>query len=410
MNRRNTIGRMCYGQLRESHSKSGSPCILFLCSDPVRILKRLVGELFEKDLDVQSRLTAIENTLGIAMDDPPSGNASRVSGGAGMAGMQPSLRSLGGRLVVGGGVLWSQSDEESLESMIQSGVKLGTAMTLQARGKFREGKDFILSDIAVDKDNVEKFALEKVLYSSEILPGIRFMFAPFGAKGNDITYTLNPFAGRGLTSATSEGNPLLHDRGAGSVLAGSVSLPRLWVSGAYIGKESETEQETALFQILCAPFKSLSLGLTLSEAQADTSHFKYLRDSLLSSVIKSYSSSSERPDKLDVEAAGSFALSLGNYAIHGWSVRHLRSDANNLTWNLSLGDKLPTGPMQSRWVISVGKSFPQSRSSDILSPDAFELGSEFDVGAGLHFHPGLVGIKDRSQWTILAGAKTVWDF
>ena len=98
--------------------------------------------------------------------------------------------------------MWS-SLAENLEAVVDSGVQLGTQLTLQSRGRFRNGRDLILTDINIDGASQEQFNLQKVLYSCGLLNNLRVSLAPFGARGNDVTYTLNPFAGRGLTDATA---------------------------------------------------------------------------------------------------------------------------------------------------------------------------------------------------------------
>eukprot|EP00889_Picochlorum_renovo_P002120 jgi/Picre1/29150/NNA_004543.t1 len=193
-------------------------------SDPIHALKRLVRELFEKDVDVRQRLSAVEERLGIIRDDEdaaPGMHASRVSsphkessGAHRNVDVQRSgsglMRSVGGRLVLGGGLLWSGGDPDStVDPLVETGMQLGTSLTLQTRGQFRQGKDFILADVDIDGSSEDQFNLQKVLYSFGLSPHVRLMFAPFGARGNDVTYTLNPFSGRGLTAGTSEGNPLI---------------------------------------------------------------------------------------------------------------------------------------------------------------------------------------------------------
>lgn len=392
------------------------------CRDPIAILKRLTRELFEKNVALESRLTDIEERLGISREvEGPAANASRVAT-SGHTSSHPGglLRSLGGRLVLGGGFLWGDNDEEGLDSVMQAGVKLGTTMTLQARGQFRDSKDFILADIAVDNDSEHPFSLQKVLYSCQILPKLRCMFAPFGARGNDVTYTLNPFAGRGLTAATSEGNPLLHNRGSGSVLAAAIDLPWVWLTGAYFGKDMDDDSEegssSAFVQVLVAPVNELSLGVTLTETPDNSSRLWRYGDMVLGSLLKSHTPTHSESLDSDMEIGGSFALSLGNYALHGWATTQYGNISDMLngsidSWNIALGEKQTTAS-SARLIVSAGKTPMSSTSSNTsdIAPNTFELSTEFDLGNGLSCQPGLLGIRDGSSWTLLAGAKTHWNF
>lgn len=114
------------------------------------------------------------------------------------------------------------------------------------------------------------------------------------------------------------------------------------------------------------------------------------------------------------EVAGTVALSLGgNFAVHGWAASKSFSSlfdksSASTTWNVAFGDKLKNG--SSRWVASVGK-VDESSAKELLNPDTLEFSTEFDLGNGMTWQPGVVAVRDqRDQWTVLAGAKAVWDF
>lgn len=395
--------------------------------EPTAVLKRLVRELFEKDIDVQSRLAEVERRLGIA------GSSSGTSSGAGAvvgasrvttnaassssSSSSPSSSSsspshLGGRLTLGGGFMWS-SLAENLEAVVDSGVQLGTQLTLQSRGRFRNGRDFILTDINIDGASQEQFNLQKVLYSCGLLNNLRVSLAPFGARGNDVTYTLNPFAGRGLTDATAEGNPLMHSRGRGATVGATVSMPRMWLTGAVFRTEEESEGDRALLQAIVAPTKRLSFGISMLEGPNG--------DSMLSQQLARFLPILDgSPTASPGEVAGTVAVSLGdNFAVHGWAasssfssmLRRTGAASDATTWNVSFGDTLRDGT--SRWVASVGKVSAGSTGSTgaTLDPDALEFSTEFDLGSGMVVQPGVVAVRDTSrQWTVLAGAKAVWDF
>lgn len=393
--------------------------------DPLNSLKRLVRELFEKDVETQERLLQLEEKLGIVHDGSPGLHASKVASSRQSsktrAAQDGSLRSMGGRLTLGGGLLWSEdADASNLDAMVESGVQLGTRLVLQSRGQFRQGKDFILTDINIDGASQEEFNLQKVLYSCGLTDQIKIMFAPFGARGNDVTYTLNPFAGRGLTAATSEGNPLLHGRGRGSVIGSTISLPRSWMSAALFRTEGEENTEKALLQAIVAPTRHLSLGMTLLEAQSSERSLREYANALLQSLVRRQEFSNDTPvGRSRMEVATTFALSVGNnLAFHGWAASDsleslLDTQAASTTWNLSFGDKLKIpsdrGTILPRWVASIGKA--SLSNGNTLAPDMLEFSTEFDLGNGMSCHPGMVAVRDAtSTWTVLAGAKAVWDF
>jgi hypothetical protein len=383
--------------------------------EPVAMLKRLVRELFERDVQVQARLAELEKRVGISGDTGSSGQAlgvSLVSTQNHEAGSQRShyhqgpSSNLGGRLTLGGGFMWSNT-AENLDAVVDSGVQLGTLLTLQSRGKFRNGRDFILTDVNIDGASQEQFNLQKVLYSCGLVDNLRVMLAPFGARGNDVTYTLNPFAGRGLTDGNAEGNPLLHNRGKGAAAGATLSLPRMWLTGAYFRNEDNEDGDKTLLQALVAPTRRLSLGLTLLEDPSGNSSVAYKLLNLLGSARLTTEA------KADPEVAGTVALSLGdNFAVHGWAAAHsfasmMDTSSTSTTWNVSFGDTLRGS---SRWVASVGK-VDQLSNNGALAPDTMEFSTEFDLGNGMTWQPGMVAVRDRQErWTVLAGAKAVWDF
>jgi hypothetical protein len=381
--------------------------------EPVAVLKRLVRELFEKDVDVQARLAKLEQRLGMSEPSRSLSDVSRLStGDATQSGDAPSRPAthLGGRLTLGGGFMWS-SMADNLEAVVDSGVQLGTQLTLQSRGRFRDGRDFILTDVNIDGAAQEQFNLQKVLYSCGLSRNIRLSLAPFGAKGNDVTYTLNPFAGRGLTDASAEGNPLMHNRGRGAAVGATINLPRMWLTGAVFRNEDE-EGDKALLQAIVAPTKRLSLGLSMLEGPTG--------DSLISRQLarflnggpsaSSVSPASSTAPALGGEVAGTVALSIGgNFAVHGWAVSSsFKSMFDRMTsaasatpsltaWNVSFGDTLRDG--SSRWIASVGK-VGETTGND-LEPDALEFSTEFDLGNGMTWQPGVVAVRDqRNQWTV----------
>jgi hypothetical protein len=84
-------------------------------------------------------------------------------------------------------------------------------------------------------------------------------------------------------------------------------------------------------------------------------------------------------------------------------------NANTTIWNISVGDTVADG--FARWVASMGKSMVNTSSNAVdMRPDTLEFSTEFDLGNGMACHPGMVALRQGETWTVLAGAKAVWDF
>ena len=178
--------------------------------------------------------------------------------------------------------------------------------------------------------------------------------------------------------------------------------------------------EKALLQAIVAPTRHLSVGMSILEAQGPGSRLREYANTFLNSIVRRQVSANDASTgDSRMEVASTFALSVGrNFALHGWAASDsleslLDSRSASTTWNLSFGDKLKIpsekGTILPRWVASVGKC--SLTDGTTLSPDMLEFSTEFDLGNGMSCHPGMVAVRDASStWTILAGAKAVWDF
>lgn len=119
------------------------------------------------------------------------------------------------------------AEAESSDLLRVAGVKLGTDVLLQLAGLLRGGRDSVHAECKVDTA-AEQLSLRKVLYSSRIGSHLRLVLAPFGARGRDAAYTLNPLAGQVGCWAAAERSANTCERGLG----------RMWY-----GRLTETETE-----------------------------------------------------------------------------------------------------------------------------------------------------------------------
>jgi len=438
-------------------------------SDDVRTLKRLLRDVFSDLVKVRSRLDELENATGVASSDlvadatpleaisAKAGNNRRSSpspaGGYSSSASSPRSRSaLSGALKIGGGLLWDQGPPSSatastpsisqtapgsgsglgLDTVQDAGVRLGTDLILRVGGPVRGGKDAVMAEVRIDPGE-EQFALQKILYSCRVAPGLRAIMAPFGARGQDVAYTLNPLAGQGLTSSVKHGNPL-HQRVLGSALAAAADLKKAWLSLAYFSSSGvngnddggDEIQNIVMAQAVISPIPAISLGLTVLEPG----------DNLLrrSGSPSSSSSNSSSPSSLgDIGApplappppgqqqrqlGGMVALSIGGLALHGWTAAD--ADAvetkawHDIDWGMSVGPRQDGSG--NGWCLGIGKvaaAGPGPQSEDpleALQPNLVEISTQWNMGDGMLLTPGVVVLRKGGQNTVFAGVKTAFMF
>lgn len=233
--------------------------LLFLeYSDDVQTLKRLLRDVFSDLVKVRARLEEVENSVGITASQDPNGEGTPVPHAASTStsskGKLPvryvttggGSNVVSGVLEVGGGLLWADEDVDPSSSgaaVKDTGVRLGTDLLMRIGATVRGGSDVVMAECKADPVQ-ETMSLQKVLYNFKLSNMLRLVMAPFGAKAQDVAYTLNPVAGRGLTSLVKHGSPL-HQHVLGSLFGAAIDLRRAWVSTGYFsqGESSETDFE-----------------------------------------------------------------------------------------------------------------------------------------------------------------------
>jgi len=385
----------------------------------VSTLKRLLREVFADLVKVQDRLNELEAATGISSEDiiadaTPLASKASSSGTATAGGKAGSkLRSaLSGVLRLGGGLVWDDDNEDAaaLDAVQDAGVRLDTDVLLQLGGPVRGGNDTILAEVKVDQ--YDALSMQKVLYNCKLAPGLRMVLAPFGARGQDVAFTLNPFSGQGLGASVEHGSPL-HQRILGAVVAAAVDLRRAWLSAAYFSHSGEGGVcDTAFAQAVVAPLRALSLGLTVVEPLRAP-------DAAGSGVQLAVAGKGGAAGRLTERQLGAtMALSVGGAAVHGWASAAADSvekrKLEDVEWGLTLGPR-PDGS-GTGWALGIGKCGPGIAPGPgedpllALQPNVVELSTHFNVGDGLVVTPGVVMLRRNQQPTMFAGFKTIWQF
>lgn len=400
-------------------------------------IKRLLREIFAEFVKTKGRIIRLEDATGLPSgelitDATPleikSSNTTRPS---------PSIRKqpLSGALKLGGGILWTDDDAtdidaDGLQALQASGIRLGTDLTLQLGSSVRNGADSIVAEININPAD-ETFVLEKVIYNCKIANGLRCIASPFGSKGQDVAYTLNPFASSGLTSIIEKGNPL-HQRLLGSVVGFAADLPRAWATLAFFSNGTEgsstNPSDVVLAQAVIAPMKAFSFGFSVLEPRGTISQLLThvaSRSATTSDALTSILSQGQEGRRIGC----SFALaSGGGGALHGWATTGAKALANRsfeeYEWGLALGPQ-PDGSGNG-WVLGMGKVpllggatatvVPPSTDGSsgdlktVLQPNVLEASTQINLGDGLCVTPGVVMMRRRGRNTLFAGLKTAWMF
>lgn len=438
-------------------------------SDDVRSLKRLLRDVFSDLVKVRSRLDELETATGVASSDlvadatpleatsTKSGNnnsnsrsSASPTGGYSSFSSPRSRSALSGALKIGGGLLWDQEASAAastpsisqpaprsgsgfgLDAVQDVGVRLGTDLILRVGGPVRGGKDAVMAEVRIDPGE-EQFALQKILYSCRVAPGLRAIMAPFGARGKDVAYTLNPLAGQGLTSSVKHGNPL-HQKVLGSALAAAADLKKAWLSLAYFsssgaggGDDGGNEiQNVVMAQAVISPIPAISLGLTVLEPGENLLRRPGSHLSSSSNSSSSPTSSSlggirpppPPPSQQQRQLGGMIALSIRDLALHGWTAAEADSVEtkawHDIEWGMSLGPQQDGSG--NGWCLGIGKvaaAGPGPQSEDpleALQPNLMEISTQWNMGDGMLLTPGVVVLRKGGQNTVFAGVKTAWMF
>lgn len=409
----------------------------------MRTLKRLLREAFADLVRVRTRLDELEAVTGVTPSDtiadatPLDPDAAR-KGSHAQASPRGGPSVLSGALKIGGGLLWEDEPAAGgLGAVADAGVRLGTDLILRVGAPVRGGKDAVMAEVRVDPGE-EQFALQRILYSARIAPGLRAVLAPFGARGQDVAYTLNPLAGQGLTSAVKHGSPM-HRRVLGSVLGLAADLRRAWLSLALFSEKTEEGEplDVVMAQAVVAPVPALSLGLAVLEprealaanlfppppsarpSEAETplpTPRMSARGPVPSAGALSAAAAAAGPPRRQLGATA--ALAAGPLALHAWAAADgdaVQAQAwHRVQWGASVG---PQGDGSgSGWCLGVGRvdaAGPGTRSADpaqALAPNLLEVSTQLNLGEGMLLTPGVVVLRRGGQSTVFAGLKTAWMF
>jgi hypothetical protein len=424
--------------------------------DETRTLKRLLREAFADLVQTRARLEELERLAGVdPAGDGPSGvsalrrAAPRPAGGGGAPG-GAARSALSGALLSGGGFLWGEDGAGSgaLDAVAAAGVRLGTDLTLRLGGPVRGGRDALAAEVRLEPGGGDAEGgggggggakLRRLVYAARAGGGVRLVAAPFGARGADAAFTLNPAAGRGLAAGVRHGSPL-HRRRLGALAGAALDLPCAWLSAAAFSGEGDAgavgggppallpggasaAAGGGLFlQAAAAPTPELSLGLAALAPRGTSASAAWaaLGRRLGAGVGAAAAPAAAGPAAGPVvELAATAALSLpAGLALHGWACSAAApAPAAAAEWGATLLPR-PAGPGAAGWALSAARSLAVDSAEPAggaapragLAPNIFELSAQLDLGDGLLLTPGVVALRRRGRTALFAGVKTAWLF
>ncbi len=422
--------------------------------DETRTLKRLLREAFADFVQTRARLEELERRAGVdPAGDGPSGAsalrraAPRFAAGGGAPG-GGARSALSGALLSGGGFLWGEDGAGggALDAVAAAGVRLGTDLTLRLGGPVRGGRDALAAEVRLEPGGGDAesgggggAALRRLVYAARAGGGVRLVAAPFGARGADAAFTLNPAAGRGLAAGVRHGSPL-HQRRLGALAGAALDLPRAWLSAAAFSGEGDAgaiggppallpggasaAAGGGLFlQAAAAPTPALSLGLAALAPRGASASAAWaaLGRRLGAGGGAAPAAPAAAPAAGPaVELAATAALSLpAGLALHGWAAAAAAAPAAAAAeWGATLLPR-PASPGAAGWALSAARSAVVGPAEAVgggaapragLAPNVFELSAQLDLGDGLLLTPGVVALRRRGRTALFAGVKTAWLF
>ncbi|PSC70668.1 cyanobacterial porin [Micractinium conductrix] len=430
-------------------------------SDQVAALTRLTQESFAELVKLRVRLEELEgdgSAGGAPADASLVGGRGPRAAGVAPAGQQGAGHGrharLSGVLRMGGGLMWAQdgaADAAEVTLLDQAALKLGSDVLLHLGAMVRGGQDSVHAECRLESA-AESLTLRKVLYNCRLGRRLRLVLAPFGARGSDAAYTLNPLAGQGLSGMVRDGSPL-HRPVLGSLAGVALEARRAWFNAGYFARASPGGRtaHSLLAQLVAAPTDTLSAGLTLAEHRdapflmLPTKGRQQQGQPAAVGALAASDAATAAADAAGVGTAGAasgrqlgamLAWRLGDDAVvHGWAAadgaeveREVRAGryaeaARPRQWGLSLGS-YPDGSGNG-WALGVGRTAPAtggsggggggggsgSGSSDLL-PDTYELSLQYSLGDGLLVTPGMVLLAPPGGKapTAFIGMRTAWAF
>lgn len=136
-------------------------------------------------------------------------------------------------------------------------MRSGVGLKLKFETPFREGDSLVTecgAGMGGDGSVVlgGPIMLHKLLYKGQLAPGCSVTVAPVGARGWDVTQSLNPMQGSGLTRFSSEGVPL-HGAAQGTALGLTLQTARITLSAAqFVSNWGSSASPPGPAESLCA--------------------------------------------------------------------------------------------------------------------------------------------------------------
>ncbi|KAG0580198.1 hypothetical protein KC19_4G155600 [Ceratodon purpureus] len=203
----------------------------------IAILRRLQREAFSDLLRVRERLDKLEFFTGLR---PSKTQSSFGDGGA--------KTRLKGEVCAGGAfvLLNDERSRQSRAALEQAGLHTGLDVRFTFETSYRE-KDVMITECSAGHSGSDgsilggPVSVTKLVYNAQVTDDLNVVVAPLGARGNDVTETVNPLQGQALTQFARVGPTMFHHcmgSALGATLRGKTALVSLsqylsgWGSGS----------------------------------------------------------------------------------------------------------------------------------------------------------------------------------
>ncbi|KAK2076398.1 hypothetical protein QBZ16_000923 [Prototheca wickerhamii] len=165
----------------------------FSLADATRSLKRILRDVLRDAVAIRERIKTLEEISGLGGNPGPGPGPSQ------------GQATVTGSITATAGSSWTQVGQDAIQLVAASSL---------ADGSMR---------------------LKRILYRCGCSPFMNVIFSLLGARGEDLAFTLNPFAGLGPGPLTCQGNPL-HQERLGAGLGTAMATDGFWLSlGAFRG-------------------------------------------------------------------------------------------------------------------------------------------------------------------------------
>lgn len=166
---------------------------------------------------------------------------------------------------MGAAFLPTNDMEAAAGALEEAGMRSGVGVKLKFETPFRE-EDSLVTECGAGLGGEGSVVLggpimlHKLLYKGHLAPGCTVTVAPVGARGWDVTQSLNPMQGSGLTRFSSQGAPL-HGAAEGTALGLTLEGARMTLAAAqFVSNWGSSASPPGPAESLCA---SSLLHLTL---------------------------------------------------------------------------------------------------------------------------------------------------